>query len=209
MKKIIIVSMMLLVLLLSACSSESPNSTQAYSVSHSHRIIFRTEEELREVLDAAKQSDDKFDAFIAKKSNIYSYNQIRNKSDIEKLSALFQTVGTPVVINKDQDYSYSCLYKPDEMIYDIAYVMNGVRYRFFYEPFEDFAAFNKRIIAKYTLDGASLTMYQLKDDNVGNKRMFAQIYANGYAIQVIVYYKDINAVDFTSFDWSTEMQYIS
>ena len=207
MKKIVIALTILIVLLLSACAFELPNSGH---MAPPVTITFDTEEELQELLDAAELSNAEFDAFMTRNANITSYKKIESQGEVAELSALIQAVGTPVLLNRDLVENYSFTYKPEKLIYDVKYYINGTRYRFFYKPFEEVTdVSDMNTVASYDLNGTSLTMFQLEDDNVGNKRMFAEVYANGYYIQIIVNYKDINAVDFTPFVWSTEMQYIS
>lgn len=207
MKRFAVVLTILIVLLLTACSSELPSN--GHTSSPPVTIIFESEEELQALLNAVSLPDAEFNAFMIQNTDTFSYKMIEDKSEAVELSALIQTVGTPVMLNKDLVEGYSFTYKPEKKTYDIIYFVNGTRYRFFYKPFETFADVSDMdAVESYNLDGALLTMYQLEDDKVGNKRMFAELYANGYYIQVIVNYTDINDVDFTPFAWSTDMHYI-
>lgn len=207
MKRFAVVLTILIVLVLTACTSEL--SSSGHMSPPPVTIIFESEEELQALLNAAVLPDTEFNAFMTQNADASGYKMIEDKSEAAELSALIQTVGTPALLNKDLAEDYSFTYKPEKMTYDIIYLINGTRYRFFYKPFETFADVSGMdTVASYNLDGTSLTMYQLEDDKVGNKRMFAELYANGYYIQVIVNYTDINSVDFTPFAWSTDMQYM-
>lgn len=209
MKKIALVFTILVVLLLTACNAESQSTEHMAPPQPSEMIVFKSEEELQALLGAAALPDAEFNAFMTQNADVSSYQVIEDKSVAAELSMLIQTVGTPVLSKKSLLENYAFTYRPTERVYDVKYYINGMRYRFVYAPFDTFSDVSDMVpIASYDLDGAPLTMYQLEDDNVGNKRMLGEVYANGYRIRVVVNYTDIDAIDFTLFSWSTDMQYM-
>lgn len=211
MKKLNLVLAVLVVLcLLSGChGSEGVEMTTGNSQSNGYmaapRVVkIRSEEALQELLNMTTMSDAAFNEFMIQKAGSADYSGIESKDEVSALSQLIQEVGLPVVKNKNLVESYILSYRPEQQMYDVKYIINGVMYGFQYTPFEEFIDRSEmEPIAEYTLGGTEFPVYQ------GVNAVGGEIYANGY--QILIYIKNftnVNVLDIAQFTWSTDMHYI-
>lgn len=181
-------------LLLSACAA---NTSQ--SGTPPRALAINSWEALGEVMTFGETKGD-FAEFKKQTEDKVIYSAIV-ENDMYAFAELIAKAGLPVLPENVAVDAFSLEYRPNDGLYSVIYRVDGIRYRFWVEPFEkEIRRFGKKI-ALCEMDGAELAFY--KGD--GNT-LVGEIVSNGYRIQVTVMdLENAGALVFPPFSWSVSL----
>lgn len=225
MKRLICVVLALVILLgFCAChiQQNSPGSTDATNDNSGlpPRILStRSEEAIKEFLVAASLADAEFTEYVAQaradsmalvsagKIPLINIPSRFNRHDADVLLQIMQAFGLPVLSDRQKLEYFYFAYRPDEPVVYFYYDIDGVRYRFVYNPYNsDEDRVNKATERMWTLGNDKIALYREDDRLVGH------LYKTNYMLTVFLkplaeekvekFALETQAVPLVEFGWS-------